>query len=129
MAKRKQGYFSHDSNARLDPKIIKLRMSHGAAGYGVYFMLLERMRESPDYMSVKDYNLLAFDLRVDSGVVKSVVEDFNLFECTEDGKKFFSPSFMRRMKIKDQEQKVRSDRARKGAEARWGKESKENEKP
>ena len=33
-------YFSHDSNARNDEKVIRLRMKHGAAGYGVYFMLL-----------------------------------------------------------------------------------------
>ena len=34
-------YFSHDSNARNDERILLLRMKHGAAGYGVYFMLLE----------------------------------------------------------------------------------------
>ena len=33
-------YFSHDSNARNDERIIRLRMKYGAAGYGVFFMVL-----------------------------------------------------------------------------------------
>lgn len=62
-------YFSHDSNARNSDKIILLRAQMGAEGYGIYFMILERLREEPTYMSVKDYNMLAFDLRVDSAKI------------------------------------------------------------
>lgn len=94
-------YFPHDSNARNSDKLIPLRARLGAEGYGIYFMLIERLREEPSYMSVKDYNMLAFDLRVDSGKVKSVIEDFGLFAFTDDGKCFYSESLMRRMKIKD----------------------------
>lgn len=68
-------------------------------------------------MSVKDYNMLAFDLRVDSGKVKSVIEDFGLFAFTDDGKCFYSESLMRRMKIKD----VKSEKARQSAKSRWNK--------
>ena len=58
MATRKEltSYFPHDSNARNSDKLIRLRMRHKAAGYGVYFMILERLREEPEYTSVKDYN-------------------------------------------------------------------------
>ena len=42
-------YFSHDSNARHDPRIIKLRRQYGAEGYGVFFMLVEILREQDDY--------------------------------------------------------------------------------
>ena len=90
-------YFSHDSNARNDEKLVRLRMKQGAAGYGVYFMILERLREEADYMSVKDYNMIAFDLRVDASVVKRVVEDFGLFAFTEDGEYFYSESLRDRM--------------------------------
>lgn len=79
-------YFSHDSNARNDEKLLNLRIHHGAAGYGVYFMLLERLREDKNYMSAKDYNMLAFDLRVDASLVKAVVEKYGLFVFTDDGK-------------------------------------------
>lgn len=115
-------YFSHDSNARNDEKLVRLRMRHGAAGYGVYFMLLERLREEADYMSAKDYNMIAFDLRVDAAIVKSVVEDFGLFTFTDDGKCFYSESFTRRMDIKDTLLRQRSEGGKIGMKNRWKKE-------
>lgn len=115
MAQGKTKYFSHDSKARLDAKIINLRSRYGAEGYGVFFMILERLREEDNFMSVKDYNALAFDFRVDSALVKSVIEDFGLFAFTEDGKCFYSVSFMKRMKIKEQVSESRKT----AAIARW----------
>ena len=108
-------FFSHDSNARNDDKIIALRMRLKAEGYGIYFMILERLRDSSDYMSIKDYNMLAFDFRVSADTVKSVVEDFGLFSFTEDGKRFYSESFLKRMKQKDE----KSEKARESANKRW----------
>lgn len=125
MAKRQiksTNYFSHDSNARNDEKLVRLRMRHGAAGYGVYFMLLERLREEADYMSAKDYNMIAFDLRVDAAIVKSVVEDFGLFTFTDDGKCFYSESFTRRMDIKDTLRRQCSEGGKIGMKNRWKKE-------
>ena len=114
-------YFSHDSNARNDERIIRLRMKQGATGYGVYFMILERLREEADYKSAKDYNMIAFDLRVDAAIVKSVVEDFGLFAFTDDGKCFYSESFTRRMEIKDTLRKQRSEGGKIGMQNRWQK--------
>lgn len=113
-------YFPHDSNARNSDKLIPLRARFGAEGYGIYFMLIERLREEPSYMSVKDYNMLAFDFRVDAGKVKSVVEDFGLFAFTDDGKCFYSESLLRRMKLKDD----KSEKARQSAKSRWTKKEK-----
>lgn len=113
-------YFSHDSNARNSDKLIPLRMKLGAEGYGIYFMLLERLRDEKDYMSIKDYNMLAFDLRVDASKVKSVIEDFRLFVFTEDGKYFYSEGFKKRMDIKDNGSIKRSEAGKKGAAKRWG---------
>ena len=126
MAKRNSvtSYFPHDSNARNSDKIIRLRMRHKSAGYGVYFMILERLREEPNYMSVKDYNMIAFDLREDASLIKSVVEDFGLFVFTEDGKYFYSESFKRRMEIKDEKNKKRSEAGKIGLEKRWNKSEK-----
>lgn len=113
-------YFPHDSNARNSDKLIPVRMKLGAEGYGIYFMILERLREEADYMSVKDYNTLAFDLRVDTSKVKSIVEEFGLFVFTDDGKYFYSESFAKRMEIKDEKSKLRSEAGKKGAQKRWG---------
>ena len=118
-------YFPHDSNARNSDKLIRLRMRHKAAGYGVFFMILERLREEPSYMSVKDYNMIAFDLREDASLIKSVIEDFGLFVFTEDGKYFYSESFKKRMEFKDDKSKKRSEAGKIGLAKRWGKKESE----
>ncbi|WP_352406276.1 Lin1244/Lin1753 domain-containing protein [Petrimonas sp.] len=123
---KKTNYFSHDSNSRNDEKLLAVRMRLGAEGYGVYFMLLERLREESDYMSIKDYNMIAFDLRVDSKTIKSVVEEFGLFVFTDDGKYFYSESFNSRMKLKDESKQKRSEAGKKGMKSRWKSEKDNN---
>ena len=116
---RNTSYFSHDSNARNDEKILAVRMKFGMEGYDIYFAILERLRDSADYMSIRDYNVIAFDFRVSAEKVKSIVEDFGLFVFTEDGKYFYSESFLQRMKLKD----LKSEKARESANLRWKKET------
>ena len=94
-------------------------MKLGTEGYGIYFMILERLREEPDYTSVKDYNVLAFDLRVGTDKVKSVVEDFGLFDFTDDCKRFYSKSFLNRMALMNNQNEKRREAGRKGAATRW----------
>ncbi|MGX9223966.1 Lin1244/Lin1753 domain-containing protein [Lactiplantibacillus plantarum] len=121
-------YFSHDSNARNSSKMLQVRMKYGAEGYGIYFMLLERLRDEDDYKSVKDYNAIAFDLRVDASIIKAVVEDFGLFVFTDDGKYFYSEGFNKRMAFKDEKSKRRSEAGKKGAQKRWAnKDPREND--
>lgn len=115
-----KSYFSHDSNARNSDKLMKVRMKLGAEGYGIFFMLIERLREEEGYKSTIDYNTLAFDLRVDAEKVKQVVEDYDLFKFTEDGKYFYSDSFNERMEMMDLKRKKLAEAGKKGAEKRWG---------
>lgn len=117
-------YFPHDSNARNSAELLPIRMKYGVEGYGIYFMILERLREEENYMSVKDYNMIAFDLRVDAQKVKSIVEDFGLFTFTEDGECFYSEGFLKRMEIKDERSKKRAEAGKRGAVKRWQKNSK-----
>ena len=117
MINKEAYYFSHDSNARNDEKLLAVRMRFGAEGYGIYFMIIERLRDESDNMSIKDYNTLAFDFRVSADKVKSVIEDFELFEFTDDKKYFYSQRMLNNMKIKNQ----KSEKARLSAEKRWNK--------
>jgi hypothetical protein len=120
-------YFSHDSNARSDPKILEMRSVYKSMGYGWYWMIIELMREQEDYsLSMQGkYVWNAFALQVDATAeeIKAFVEDcineFKLFES--DGTKFWSKSLRSRMKIKED----KSEKARKSAEARWNKPSKQ----
>lgn len=124
-------WFSHDSNARNDEKIIALRMRHQMEGYGIYFAIIERLRESDSYMCIKDYNVIAFDLRVAAEKIKSIVEDFNLFDFTEDNKYFYSERLIRSMAPFENLTSQRRLAGKKSAEKRWGKsdESDENKRP
>lgn len=116
-------YFSHDADARNDSKILNVRMKYGAEGYGIYFMLLERLRTEKDYIGVADYDALAFDLRVSAGAIKDIINNFGLFSLTEDGGAFYSDSLIRRMEIMESKSKKRSEAAKKAAAARWESES------
>ena len=118
-----RSYFSHDSNARNSDKLMKVRMKLGAEGYGIFFMLIERLREEEGYKSTIDYDTLAFDLRVEPEKVKQIVENYDLFKFTEDGKYFYSDSFNERMKMMDVRAQQRKSKAKKAAEARWNKQS------
>jgi len=111
-------YFSHDCNARNDEKILAVRMRLKAEGYGAYFMIIERLLESTNYMSVKDYNIIAFDLRVGADLVKSLVENFGLFVFTDCGKYFYSESLLNRMKPLNNLREQRSLAGKKSAEIR-----------
>ncbi|MDR2083714.1 MAG: DUF4373 domain-containing protein [Bacteroidales bacterium] len=114
-------YFPHDSNARNSVELISVRMKFGIEGYGIYFMILERLRDEPDYMSIRNYDIIAYELRTETDKVKSIVEDFGLFDFTDDGKCFYSESFCRRMEERNIKTKVLSDSGKKGAEKRWNK--------
>ena len=101
-------------------------MKLGAEGYGIFFMLIERLREEEGYKSTIDYDTLAFDLRVEPEKVKQVVENYDLFKFTEDGKYFYSDSFNERMEMMDLKRKKLAEAGKKGAEKRWGNKPKDS---
>lgn len=118
-------FFSHDCNARNDPKILALRSVYGAEGYGVYFMLVEILREQPEYkLSVTKYiwSTLAMQMQVEASRVEQIITDC----CTEftengkpllvnDGEYLYSASLLRRMGKVDDISNLRREAARK----RW----------
>ena len=106
MANKDAYYFSHDSNARQDDKIIALRMKHGWEGYGIYWAIIEKLRDASGYSCVKDYNIIAFDLRTDAAKIKSIIEDFGLFITDKDS--FYSRSLTARMSPRDEAKKSAS---------------------
>ncbi|MEK5089087.1 DUF4373 domain-containing protein [Paenibacillus sp. FSL M8-0228] len=116
-------YFSHDSNARHDPKITAMRGVYGSEGYGWYWILVEMMRESNGYKldmrSKYAYYAFASQMQCDSETAYKFIQDciteFDLFAA--DATHFWSASLLRRMEKKEE----KSEKARKAAEARWGK--------
>ena len=89
--------FLHDANMRSNERIVALLMKHGMQGYGVFWGIMERLANTRDYTHTADYSVIGYALRCDSGLVKSVVEDFGLFTFTEDCQRFFSESLTAQM--------------------------------
>ena len=116
----KKTYFNHDCDARNDEKLIALRIRYGAEGYGVYFMLIEMLQAAPGCVLEKDYKALAFDLRVSARRIKSIVEDFGLFDTTDGGKRFYSERIKYASEV-DESYERYAEAGRKGMRARWNK--------
>ncbi len=118
---KQQPYFPHYANSRNEDSMIRLRMIHGVAGYGVYHMLLERLRMSEDYQAELDYDILCWDLDCSQELIRSVIYDFGLFEIVCDGQKFQSIELCAYMQLMEEKAKKRSENGQKAAYARYGK--------
>ena len=106
-------YFSHDSNARNDQRLIKLRRKYGAEGVGIYWMIIEILREQEDYsLGMDDDSIenIAYDIRVDQDKLEDIILHFDLFQKDSDGSSnyFYSKSLKRRMAHLDDIKQKRS---------------------
>jgi len=87
-------YFPHFCNARHDRKIRRLRKELGVEGYGIYFMLLETLREQQDLMyPLEDLDLLAEEFGVSEPKIRTTICNYQLFEIDFE-QKFFSPKML-----------------------------------
>jgi hypothetical protein len=120
---KKAPFFSHDMNARHDPKISAMRGVYGAEGYGWFWILIEMMAESDGYQldckSKYTFNAYAMQLQCTSEKVQEFVSDciseFELFES--DGEYFWSNSLRKRMQYRD----AVSEKRKAAADKRWEK--------
>ena len=107
-------YFSHDSNARNDQRLMKLRMKYGPEGYGIYFMIIEILRDTENYtLHLSNIDSICFDVRSDEEKVSDILKNYNLFEI--DGEYFYSRSLSRRMEKLDRIKEIRRESGKKGA--------------
>ena len=113
-------YFPHDSNARQDVKILKLRIKHGWAGYGLYWGIIEALRDQDNYAFEADQPeliSLVVGCSVDEliPVLETCIEVGLL--VNEDGE-IYSKSLKRRMEHVNEIRKKRREAGRKGGMAR-----------
>lgn len=109
-------YFSHDTDARNDLNIIRLRIKKGWAGYGLFWAIIEVMAEAPqNKIKPDDIEILAYDLRADQKEIVEILEEFSLFKKTDAG--YFSESLNNRLNLK----KEVTEKRKKAASKRWEK--------
>lgn len=111
-------YFSHDCNARNDVKILKLRRHLGMEGYGIYWAIIEMLREDPNYtLQIKYIDEIAFSLSVKTEILNSVINDFELFTIDEEC--FYSERLMRSMEKYQNIKNNKSNAGKKGMNKRY----------
>ena len=104
-------YFPHDSNAQDDPKCMILIDQLGMEGYGIFWAIIEKLRNESDYkLPLSVCGSFAKRWGTSKEKVEAVVKTYGLF-CIEDDK-FFSIRLTNSMIFK-------SERGKIGANARW----------
>ena len=112
MGKENTYWFSHDYNARTDRKIKKLIVTYGYSGYGLFWAIIEDLYNNANALPT-DYDTIAHDLHTDMETIKSIVNDFELFEISEGI--FYSNSVQRRL----DERNLKSIKAKESAKIGW----------
>lgn len=120
-------YFSHDSNASNDTKILTMRCDYGLEGYGMYWIIIEALRNESEYklkLEQSTCKALAMQMHSKTDAVEKFINDcidqYGLLKCT-DGY-FYAESLLRRMDKREEIRNKRKDAANK----RWNQEDNAN---
>lgn len=124
-------YFSHDTNASRDEKILAMRVDYGWEGYGLFWAIIESMAEATDYQlrfsngnpDEIDIAGLALSFHVSRKRLEKFVENcikkYKLFVFSENKKYFSSQTLKRRLSMRDEKLSKLRVAGQKGAEKRW----------
>ncbi|MCT7602302.1 DUF4373 domain-containing protein [Aliarcobacter butzleri] len=95
--KKETCYFSHDANAKDDFKVMLLIEELGLEGYGIFWVLIETLREQQNYKyPLRLLSVLARKYNTTLAKLEVVVKNYHLF-VIEDDCFFYSSSLNRRM--------------------------------
>ena len=102
--------------------VLAMRIQEGAAGYGIYVMLLELLRDSETRCLVMNPKNLAFAINEqDVALVERVITQYGLFEVAPDGA-FRSPWLQQQLEEYDAKKEAAREAGRRGAARRYGRE-------
>lgn len=121
MAKEiKSLYFPHDIDASRDQKLQRAMVKHGPLAYAAFFMILEKLANEGGCLYC-DYEGISYETHIDVEIIRSVIENFSLFEVeeTEKGKIFKSKRLLEWICLLNESKKKRSDAGKKGMQSRW----------
>jgi hypothetical protein len=111
-------YFSHDSNAKDDPKCVMLIEQLGLEGYGIFWVLIETLRDQPQYRyPINLLPALARRFNTTHDKMKVVVNNYGLFKIEND-EFFYSESLIQRMQHFEYKRELARIAGKKSGEAR-----------
>jgi hypothetical protein len=94
-------WFRHDTNAKDDYKLMLVIDQLGMEGYGIFWILIETLREQEGYRyPMSMLPILAKRYNTSGEKMKTVVTQYGLFEVEGDDT-FISPALARRMGVYD----------------------------
>lgn len=112
-------YFKHDSNARMDPKCIRLRRIAGLAGYGLFWCVIEMLREAEDYrLPIHVIEDIVYEMRAEQKHFDAIFESGLL---VKDEKFFWSTSLFARMESLEEKREQARQAGIKSAESKRNK--------
>jgi len=113
-------YFSHDTNARNDEKILCLRADYGITGYGAFWVLIEMMFENQNtQLSHNHVKGIAYSLNMEVELLTNIINsciEYGLF--VSDGDNFWSESLRTRKGTYINKREKKVEAGLKSAEAR-----------
>lgn len=119
-------YLPWPSNMRTADQVLSMRIQEGSAGYGVYVMLLELLRDAENRRLVFNPKHLAFAMNEpDVELVQRVVQDYSLFTMDEQGR-FTSPWLEAQMAEYDAKKAAAVAAGKRGAARRYGRVAEES---
>lgn len=101
-------------------QVLTLRIEEGSAGYGIYIMVLQLLRDMPMYSMGDNPKRIAFALNEpDISMVERVLHNYGLFDIDDDGL-LNSPWLSEQLSVYDQKKKKLQEAGRRGAAKRFG---------
>lgn len=113
-------YIPHPSNCRVSSALTRMLMHEGVEGYGIYWMLLEMLRDCPSYKTSYFPESFAYAMHCsDLEKITRVCKEYDLFQIDQDNN-MWSPWLCEVMgEYDDRKQKLR-EAGKRGAAHRWG---------
>ena len=108
-------FFSHDYTPLEDKNLLKLFITMGAEGYGIYWLVVEFMHQNT--FVVGEEELLAFKFRIEAEKIKRVMSEFGLFriEERENDSVYISDRILRNLNYVEQKNEAKTQ----AANVRW----------
>lgn len=114
-------YINHPTTLRMKDNVLEMRMAEGSAGYGVYVMLLEMMRDDESRHLRDNPRHLAWAINEpDTDLVERVIHKYGLFDNHESGH-ITSPWLEASMSKYDEARAKYVEAGKRGAARRYGK--------
>lgn len=112
-------YIPHPSNCRVSSNVLRMLMREGVAGYGIYWMLLEMLRDAPEFKMFYFPESFAYAMHCqDVDQVTRVCKEYGLFKF--DDKDYMSSEWLEDAMNEYSDKKAKLQEAgRRGAAKRW----------